>query len=201
MSLARRWANEQRAAMPSMEDILVMPFDQLWSHTERSMPATSGRQMLPPVHGDSHLPAFDVQQYASHTSFDVVEDSDLQPEEQEMYAQHWQPMSHFHRERHRHADALHSYAHLSQLDEDRVLRGVKPRTMKQLKTRTATKDDGKHQCNICMDTFRPSCQILSLPCKHSFCKPCVSQWLEKHDTCPVCRWKFPESQTQLININ
>lgn len=24
-------------------------------------------------------------------------------------------------------------------------------------------------------------------CIHSFCTPCISHWLEKHDTCPMCR--------------
>ncbi len=40
-------------------------------------------------------------------------------------------------------------------------------------------------CCICLDnkntTFR------TIPCNHEFCDKCIFEWLEKHQTCPLCR--------------
>ena len=32
-----------------------------------------------------------------------------------------------------------------------------------------------------------SSEILALPCEHFFCKACILPWLEKTNSCPVCR--------------
>jgi hypothetical protein len=47
----------------------------------------------------------------------------------------------------------------------------------------------------------PPVLILQLPCGHEFCVGCIGTWLAEHVTCPICRWSFPESQTQLINMH
>jgi E3 ubiquitin-protein ligase RNFT1 len=40
------------------------------------------------------------------------------------------------------------------------------------------------QCAICQDA--PS-GPLRLECSHIFCERCVSEWLERERTCPMCR--------------
>ena len=43
-------------------------------------------------------------------------------------------------------------------------------------------------CTICFEEFEPgSSELLALPCEHFFCKACILPWLEKTNSCPVCR--------------
>lgn len=39
-------------------------------------------------------------------------------------------------------------------------------------------------CPICLSNKR---NCMSLDCRHEFCKVCIERWLEKHNTCPLCR--------------
>ncbi|XP_021235421.1 E3 ubiquitin-protein ligase Praja-2 isoform X2 [Numida meleagris] len=48
--------------------------------------------------------------------------------------------------------------------------------------------DGQEQCcTICCSEYVKDEVITELPCHHLFHKPCVTLWLEKSGTCPVCR--------------
>ena len=51
---------------------------------------------------------------------------------------------------------------------------------------------------MCMEAFKRGQKVMALPCEHRFCALCIQRWLADHITCPVCRWEFPEPQTQLI---
>ena len=54
-------------------------------------------------------------------------------------------------------------------------------------------------CSICLDKFKLNEKCIQLPCSetphyfHSNCESCpgVIPWLEKNNTCPVCRTEFP----------
>ena len=62
-------------------------------------------------------------------------------------------------------------------------------------------------CSICMDSFREKETCIELPCGHKFhlnetkeddsedvlCDGLLP-WLQKHNTCPVCRYKLPEQE-------
>jgi hypothetical protein len=51
---------------------------------------------------------------------------------------------------------------------------------------TTTIIDNKTECCICLDkTFQP---WTVLPCGHMFHRPCISTWINYHDSCPVCRF-------------
>ncbi|XP_064468726.1 uncharacterized protein LOC135383021 [Ornithodoros turicata] len=39
-------------------------------------------------------------------------------------------------------------------------------------------------CTICRGVFR---HPVELPCRHVFCRSCISQWLERQSSCPNCR--------------
>lgn len=47
-------------------------------------------------------------------------------------------------------------------------------------------------CRICLE---PKKDLSSLACHktHLFCRPCISQWLEEQNTCPVCRKEIVDS--------
>lgn len=61
------------------------------------------------------------------------------------------------------------------------------------------KEHEEEICYICMDHYRMGTRVLTLPCKHTFCRRCVVKWLNENDTCPVCRYKFPENETEIIH--
>ena len=42
------------------------------------------------------------------------------------------------------------------------------------------------ECCICMDIDNTQTWVI-LPCGHKFHEPCISSWLNNHQTCPVCR--------------
>ncbi|NXP14374.1 PJA2 ligase, partial [Thinocorus orbignyianus] len=46
----------------------------------------------------------------------------------------------------------------------------------------------EQHCTICCSEFVKDEIITELPCHHLFHKPCVTRWLQKSGTCPVCRY-------------
>jgi E3 ubiquitin-protein ligase RNF115/126 len=46
------------------------------------------------------------------------------------------------------------------------------------------------ECSICLEIYRPGdtiCVSKAAECDHVFHQACVSEWLTKHDQCPLCR--------------
>jgi len=63
---------------------------------------------------------------------------------------------------------------------------------------SSLKDEVK--CAICYDFFFNAC---TLQCSHSFCQPCIEEWLHKKHECPVCRSAVeskPNRSNQLDNM-
>ena len=42
----------------------------------------------------------------------------------------------------------------------------------------------KNICNICLEDTKT---LYGTPCRHSFCKECISVWLLQNNSCPSCR--------------
>lgn len=59
---------------------------------------------------------------------------------------------------------------------------------------TITADDlleeANKECAVCLDDQSLGKRACKLPCGHLFHKQCVASWLEKHCTCPVCRFEL-----------
>ncbi|XP_075508699.1 uncharacterized protein LOC142545401 [Primulina tabacum] len=63
-------------------------------------------------------------------------------------------------------------------------------------------------CSICLEDFEinpnTDTPVNELPCEHYFHKDCIAEWLKRHYTCPLCRFKLPiephqeEHPTQLV---
>jgi hypothetical protein len=51
-------------------------------------------------------------------------------------------------------------------------------------------NDTEKECSICIDTIRIDECIKDLPCKHDFHTSCLNVWLDKQNTCPLCRTVF-----------
>ncbi|GBG34649.1 E3 ubiquitin-protein ligase RING1-like [Hondaea fermentalgiana] len=45
-------------------------------------------------------------------------------------------------------------------------------------------------CPVCLDAMHVGDIVKRLPCKHLFHPSCVIPWLEKHNSCPTCRYEL-----------
>lgn len=52
------------------------------------------------------------------------------------------------------------------------------------------KDEANSTCCICLDDYDIGERATRLPCGHLLHRECVSGWLKKHCTCPVCRYEL-----------
>jgi len=55
---------------------------------------------------------------------------------------------------------------------------------KDVEERTKEALEEKLTCSICADWFY---EPVTLDCSHSFCTPCLSDYLTKQEVCPICR--------------
>ena len=89
-------------------------------------------------------------------------------------------------------------AHLMELlhaSEDSAGR-VPPASAKSLRMRPSInirpgRDGSLPSCPICTETFEANEIAKKLPCQHKFHEACVTPWLKKHCTCPLCRHELP----------
>lgn len=48
-------------------------------------------------------------------------------------------------------------------------------------------------CPICQDMCLSNECVVTNPCKHSYCEPCIIKWLSQSKFCPVCKHEFNEN--------
>lgn len=46
------------------------------------------------------------------------------------------------------------------------------------------------ECPICAEDFYAGLEVLEMPCGHHFHAECVKPWLQKQNSCPVCRFEL-----------
>ena len=42
-------------------------------------------------------------------------------------------------------------------------------------------------CPICFDDYTDNCVLSETECKHYFHEECLEKWMERNNTCPICR--------------
>jgi len=42
-------------------------------------------------------------------------------------------------------------------------------------------------CSVCQSNYEVNDNVNKLPCDHCFHKDCVNEWLDRHNSCPICR--------------
>lgn len=48
-------------------------------------------------------------------------------------------------------------------------------------------------CPVCHEEFVAAEKVTEMPCSHCFHRSCLMRWLEKQNTCPLCRLELPNS--------
>jgi len=171
----RSGASEDSSGYFNMSDFLTMPFHQLWEGSRvrsASFDLLSGRDYSSVSTEESTF----VER--PHVNFDAI-----------------------HALQGSSGPAGYGYGTFDLLPNDpsRVKRGVSKRAFRRLEKVSVTGRD-MGDCHICMETFKSGAQCTKLPCEHLFCTACIKEWLKNNNTCPVCRYKFPDSQTQLTSM-
>lgn len=59
-------------------------------------------------------------------------------------------------------------------------------------------DESSKNCPICMEEFGIVTEASQLPCKHYFHYDCIVPWLNRSNTCPLCRHKLPREDEDEI---
>eukprot|EP00938_MAST-03A_sp_MAST-3A-sp1_P004267 g4267.t1 len=74
---------------------------------------------------------------------------------------------------------------------------AKPRTsqefiknLKEIEISDASSED----CAVCKECFEKKQIAHRLPCGHMYHRDCILPWIQKHNTCPVCRHVLPSEQ-------
>jgi hypothetical protein len=117
---------------------------------------------------------------------------------QDNYASNFR--SNFGRDRERYQELLEFLRQNNAQQEGRSKPATSKKAIKEFKrfkmSEKYTKKDGKNKiekpnCCICITDININELTLMLPCGHLFHDPCVVNWLEKNNTCPVCRFELP----------
>lgn len=85
-------------------------------------------------------------------------------------------------------------------------KGVSPQQLEQLRVIFATDSEGAEKaseegCSICLNAFSSGERLL-VPhnCSHRFHSDCLTPWLERNSTCPMCRRAvLPEEEPEVTN--
>lgn len=90
-----------------------------------------------------------------------------------------------------------SYEDLLRLQErlGNVNRGASPDDInKNTKTFKVVEIPKEINCVICQSEFQKDEEVRMLPCKHSYHKDCIDQWLKINKLCPICKKDITETQ-------
>lgn len=93
-----------------------------------------------------------------------------------------------------------SFESLSRLED--VAAGVGSAQLHAFPVRTLKHKDeikalgtGNNSCSICISEFEVSEEIMTVPCLHHFHPACITTWLEKKKTCPLCVTRLDVNHT------
>ncbi|XP_030519407.1 E3 ubiquitin-protein ligase SGR9, amyloplastic-like [Rhodamnia argentea] len=74
-------------------------------------------------------------------------------------------------------------------NQDQVTLGVSRSTIEKLERNSCSVWDGDGCCCICLEELNGVDKVMEIPCSHLFHSKCIVKWLERTDSCPLCRSK------------
>ena len=82
------------------------------------------------------------------------------------------------------------------------IRGLKRFKMekKYAKKKENTNNEYEYpECTICLCKIGSGDSTILLPCSHMFHDKCIEEWLNRHNTCPLCRYELPTDNREYEN--
>eukprot|EP00658_Telonema_sp_P-2_P004586 TRINITY_DN11703_c0_g1_i10.p1 TRINITY_DN11703_c0_g1~~TRINITY_DN11703_c0_g1_i10.p1 ORF type:complete len:209 (+),score=53.11 TRINITY_DN11703_c0_g1_i10:156-782(+) len=67
-------------------------------------------------------------------------------------------------------------------------------SVSQIMRSLSDSDSAERECCLCMNNL----SNVSLACSHSFCQDCLDNWLQREETCPMCREQSTESESYVM---
>ncbi|KAL2479879.1 RING-type domain-containing protein [Abeliophyllum distichum] len=55
--------------------------------------------------------------------------------------------------------------------------------------------NARGSCAVCMEGYRSGKQV---PCGHVFHAVCITRWLSRHDSCPLCRFQVSTATGKVV---
>ena len=74
----------------------------------------------------------------------------------------------------------------------------KSSTSKNTKVKFICEEMSK-ECAVCQDHMNVHDNVLRLSCCHTFHTSCIMTWLEKNNSCPMCRYEMPSVPTTSVD--
>ncbi|WAQ97044.1 RN181-like protein [Mya arenaria] len=76
------------------------------------------------------------------------------------------------------------------------------KVVEELPTRIVTPSEAAEEkkCPVCIGLFDEEDEVKELPCGHRFHSPCILPWLQKVNSCPLCRHELPTDDPDYENF-
>ncbi|KAK0587295.1 hypothetical protein LWI29_020675 [Acer saccharum] len=84
----------------------------------------------------------------------------------------------------------------------KISRQVKKRLEKmkiEVSNVTAEQQQACMCCMICLEEFSAGSEATRTPCRHVYHHQCIAEWLEKSDSCPLCRCNLLDFNVEYLN--
>jgi hypothetical protein len=53
-------------------------------------------------------------------------------------------------------------------------------------------EEANRKCMICLEDFKSKEKVTALPCIHFFHTQCITEWIERKNECPVCKFELTQ---------
>jgi hypothetical protein len=71
--------------------------------------------------------------------------------------------------------------------ESRLIPNLSQIDKKTISYEELLNDNNDDDCTICLEEFNNDDEIVKLKCNHLFHSKCIDDWIEKNQSCPLCR--------------